>query len=167
MAANEWQRVTSCTGRWMHISRARVPIHKWKRQKRGAKKSTLPSKLNLSRRRLSMRAAWRCALPAPWTPFFVSLFCYAAWRWDSHACKFIYIFFFSIASTAGRVENLTTVRVREYEECITGTGASKAAFPGYDAREQWKWICLSFCVWKFWAAMRQCGMLPQKRRRNE
>lgn len=87
------------------------------------------------------------------------------------ASLYIYIFFFSTASTAGRVKNLTTVRVREYEECITGTGASKAAFPGYDARcvrrEQWKWICLSFCVWKFWAAMRQCGMLPQKRRRNE
>ncbi|KYN08747.1 hypothetical protein ALC62_00203 [Cyphomyrmex costatus] len=44
--------------------------------------------------------------------------------------------------TAGRVGNLTTIRVREYEECITGTGASKAAFPGYDARcvrrEQWE-----------------------------
>lgn len=141
-------------------------------KKEEQKNSTLPSKLNLSMRGLSMRAARRCALPAHHGRlFFVSLLCYAAWRWDSHACQFIYIFFFSTASTAGRVGNLTTVRAREYEECITGTGASKAAFPGYDARcdrrEQWKWICLSFCVWKFWAARRQRGMLPQKRQRNE
>jgi len=64
-----------------------------------------------------------------------------------HVYIYIYIcirisFFFSTAGTAGRVGNLTTIRVHEYEECITGTGASKAAFLGYDARcvrrEQWE-----------------------------
>lgn len=122
-----------------------------KKTKKEKQKISLPSKLNLSKRGLSIRGARRCALQAHRGCFFffVSLLCYAAWRWDSHACQFIYTciyvyisFFFSTASTAGRVGNLTTIRVREYEECITGTGASKAAFPGYDARcvrrEQWE-----------------------------
>jgi len=134
----------------MHISRARVPIHKWKRQKREAKKSTLPSKLNLSKRGLSMRAARRCALLAHRRRFFLSLLWYAAWRWDSHACQFIYIyiyfflFLFLVPPVLCRQSWKFNhrVRVREYEECITGTGASKAAFPGYDARcvrrEQWE-----------------------------
>jgi len=57
---------------------------------------------------------------------------------------YIYIFFFLVPPVLCRQSWKFNhrVRVREYEECITGTGASKAAFPGYDARcvrrEQWE-----------------------------
>lgn len=162
---SEEGRGALCTGRRMCMSytRARAGYINERDTKKGSKKYTLSSKLNLSMRGLSMRADRRCAPSAHSGCFMFFFFCRLLFATqhddDSHACQFLYILvspLYHSGSQSGKFKRRSRANTKKW---ITGTGASKAAFPGYDARcdrrvNNGKWICLSFRVWKFCACCR-------------